>query len=496
VPIKYGGRGRNVHPAFIQYMKQIVKHPNYKNMPWAIDEEGKIRWNAPSYRPPGGQWSDLHDQRLEWWRSKACQLEIPISGKWIAIAAKRTHPFKEKPCQTCGRVMSIDYRYPTKRTLQQINDIPGISAPFLTSDYKDIIEISKEVYDQAGTEGLAALSELLRFPGSEPPPTLKSFLEWLGQTLIPSEPRGVLSPGAMADPPDRLDGFHTYNMCCRQKEDTGRTPTNLKTYLMDRRTFEFWCEGDWAAADYLMKQTVHGRCQSCGKVLDLTADHVGPLSLGFCHRPEFRALCKACNSARNNRLNVTDVNLLLNEESRGEKVISWQARYIWDGFKKRVLTQDDALKLTAMMRVAQHHYLTILHKIKDIGCTGYLQSILHSEYALNKYELEGFTGQDFSFTKLVSSNRHETYASMKVERVRRIALDSLDEYVSKVNRRVIPVLDEQLSRIEHEVLEEAQRSIKTEKYDNITARLDEYNKTVAKLLIGKGVPRGYDALKS
>ena len=69
----YGGRGREVHPLFIEYIKKIVVHANYKGMPWAVDSEGKIRWNAPSHRPPGGQWSDLHDERHEWWKTKAAE---------------------------------------------------------------------------------------------------------------------------------------------------------------------------------------------------------------------------------------------------------------------------------------------------------------------------------------------------------------------------------------------------------------------------------------
>jgi len=50
---KYGGRGRDWHPEFVKYMYEIVKHPNYKGIPWGIDKKGKIRWNAPSHRPPG-----------------------------------------------------------------------------------------------------------------------------------------------------------------------------------------------------------------------------------------------------------------------------------------------------------------------------------------------------------------------------------------------------------------------------------------------------------
>ena len=186
----------------------------------------------------------------------------------------------------------------------------------------------------------------------------------------------------------------------------------------------------------------------------------------------------------------------MGDENKGEKVVSWQARHIWDGFKKQVKTEKDALDLTAMMRVAEHHYLKMLDELMKIGCVGYLESLLHLEYALNKYELVGFNEVDFGFEKLLSSSRHETYAEMKIERVKRIALKSLDEYVAKANRRIIPVLDDELTRLESEVLAKARTVKKSDDYDTLTAKQDQYNNAVARLLMQRGVPRGYDSLFS
>ena len=492
---KYGGRGRDIRPEFIEYMKKIVFHPNYKGMPWAIDNEGKIRWNAPSHRPPGGTWSNLHEERLDWWKKKAKEIGVPVSGKWIAEVAKKIHPFKEKPCQTCGQILSIEYRYPTRRTLDRINAIPGID-PIDHEDFQTISQIATDISEQLGQPGLKKLASILNAPGTTTI-SLDSFLNWLENDLMPREPRGVLSPGAMADPPDRLDGFHTYNICCRHKEDTGRTPKNLKTYGLDRRAFEYWCEGDWAAADYLMKQTVRGHCESAehkGKdETTLTADHLGPLSLGFRHRPYFRAFCGTCNSTRNNRLTVADVRELLDQESKGEDVVSWQVKSLWRAYKKRVKIEKDAAALTEMMRVAQHEFLTLLARIKQLGCVGYLQSLLHPEYALNKYQLVGFTGKNYSFDKMLTTERHVTYAKMKMERVTRIALDSLDDYGKKANRRIVPIVDEELQKTEDDVLLEATKAISSGKYEELQRKVSDYNALVAQLLIERGVPRGYDA---
>ena len=58
----------------------------------------------------------------------------------------------------------------------------------------------------------------------------------LVQCLIEESRSGlikVLGPGAMSNFPDRFDGFHSYNRCCRSTEDTGRSVENLKSYTKD-----------------------------------------------------------------------------------------------------------------------------------------------------------------------------------------------------------------------------------------------------------------------
>ncbi len=102
-------------------MERIVAHAHYEGMPAAIDEDGVIRWNAPSNRPPGSKHERLHNERLDWWRRKAAELGVPKQGHWISRVAKQIHPYGEKPCQTCGRVLSLDYVYPTRATLTYLN---------------------------------------------------------------------------------------------------------------------------------------------------------------------------------------------------------------------------------------------------------------------------------------------------------------------------------------------------------------------------------------
>src|SRR3989344_5621096 len=129
---------RTWHPKFREYMLSIVQHPNYRGMPFLYKNDGEIRWIASGK-------SDIGKARFKWWDEKRKKLSIPKEGAWISKVARAIHPTGEKPCQICGKVMSLDYVYPNKRN--------------------------------------------------------------------------SMSPGAMSNAPDRLDGYHTYNLCCRAKQD-------------------------------------------------------------------------------------------------------------------------------------------------------------------------------------------------------------------------------------------------------------------------------------
>jgi len=485
---KYGGRGREWHPNFVKYMYAIARHPNYQGMPWGIDKKGKIRWDAPSHRPPGGKWSNLHDERLEWWKRKAAETGIPLEGKWISKTAKEIHPFKWKPCQTCGRKMSLFYEYPTKRTIDKMNQIPNMVTTLDYYDFQSIIDIIPEIISQVGEKILPKLCEILSIPIALSK-SYGSFMTYVKNNLIQQELRGILSPGAMSNAPDRLDGFHTYNLCCRSKQDTGRSSENLMQYGIDRRTFEYWCDGDWAAADFLMRQKVVGRCVNCSREGELTADHIGPLSLGFCHRPKFRALCRSCNSARNNRMRLEDVKILKEDEKKGEIVVSWYAKHLWGKLKDTVSDDEGALHLSKLMRANQHHYLMLLSKLSDLGYGGFLETLLSPEYALNRYDLIGFSGKDFGFKVLKVSRRQETYARSMINRVKRIAFEALADYGNKGNRNAILFQDKSLSQLESLIVSTLKEGSRN--YEKAAKLLENYMILVAEKLLEKGVPRGY-----
>jgi Alw26I/Eco31I/Esp3I family type II restriction endonuclease len=418
-------------------MYRIVEHPAYAGMPSTTDPDGKIDWTIPSYRPRGSKNWDGNTQRKAWWRQKAEELGIPRDGQWISKAAKAIHPFDEKPCQTCGRVMKLAYVYPTARALRRINVFLPEDAQLEVADLFDIYEVIDHLVEEVGLPAAtAALKGVFPAMRGTESSSVEEIKREVAERVVSAEPRGILSPGAMSNAPDRLDGFHTYNLCCRGKQDTGRASENLRTYGVDRRAFEHWCEGDWSAANFLMTQVGEGACARCGVIGQLTADHVGPISLGFAHSPYFDAVCLACNSSKNNRMSLRDVERLSELEQNGEVVVSWQARPLWDRCKQKVKSDEQALLLSKLMRVNQHHCLLLLAQALDHGLPDVLLQLLMPEHSGYRTRFNGLDPSTLRYTGITRRRRQDTYARSQGARMVRIAFGALKEYASKIKRKV------------------------------------------------------------
>lgn len=435
---RYGDARRPWHPAFVEYMYKIVEHPHYGGMPCTVDDVGKIDWTIPSFRPQGSKNWDGNTRRREWWAEKARELGIPLEGHWISQTAKRLHPYGEKPCQTCGRVMTIGYVYPAVNLISRLNSHLPLDAQINPGDHLTIFEVVDHMAQELG--GGAAVTALARVPvlSDLGESSIEHLKEEIHRRLVARESR-LLSPGVMSNAPDRLDGFHTYNRCCRGTQDTGRSELNLRSYGADRRAFEHWCEGDWSAANKLMTLASVGACPRCGREEQLTADHVGPISLGFAHFPYFEPACRGCNSAKNNRMGLADVLKLLELEAAGHKVVSWQAKALWDACKNEVKTDADALLLSRLLRINQHFFLTTLHRIKELGLHDVLLQFLSPEHAGCRTEFIGLNPLTLTYSGMQRSSRQETYAQSHASRMVRIAFQALDDYASKLKRNVHPV---------------------------------------------------------
>lgn len=458
----YGDQRRKWNDAFVEYMYAIVNHPTYSSMPCTTDDAGKIDWTIPSNRTRGSKNWDGNQRRREWWRERADELGIPIEGHWISATAKRLHPFGHKPCQVCGRVMFLKYVYPTRATLSALELQIGGAFDIRGGGHATIEDLADTLALELGVSEAIRIFQSV-FPLIKNPTTLNQMKERLRNEYVEKESR-KLSPGAMSNAPDRLDGFHTYNLCCRSSEDRGRASTNMVTYTVDRRAYEQWSEGDWSLADLVMASVGEGECLNCAEIGKLTADHVGPISLGFAHSPYFRPLCRRCNSAKNNRMTASDVMDLMRLEESGAKVASWQILYLWDNCKTLVSSDNDALLLSKLLRILQHHYLEGLGRALQVGVGDLLMQFLQPHYAYKRLKLVGFDSAKLTFYRIDVENRQDIYAKSRAARMARIAFDSLVAYNRREHRN-IQVVSEEMVSVEAKAYEKTLQSLKSMKSD-------------------------------
>ena len=413
------------HPVFLKYQAFIVADPAYKGMPSPRNIDGAIVWIAAKK-------SSLGALRQKWWEAERAKLirnkRVSPDAK-ISDVARAIHPTGIKPCQICGTQLSLQYIYLGRHVL---NRIEKLSLRVELSELDSVENLFDKVAKKyPGTE-LSILSGLFEIP----PGVVTNRSACI--QFIEKERTTLLSPGAMSNPPDRFDGFHSYNRCCRQTEDKGRSTENMGRYGEDRRAYENWSDGDWKAASWLMREfSKHG----------VSADHIGPISLGFAHRPTFAPMTRAENSAKNNRMTYADIRRLVSEEHAGQTVISWHSKAIWDALKELPKNDEHAKFVSALMRTNMHHVLYLLAAIKEAGHEAFLKSLLNLEHAYYSIKIVGFTPSDGSYVRIVKTQgAKEQYSNNAVRYVRK-AFSSLDEYLEKENRRQYNLNDDEIDSI-------------------------------------------------
>jgi len=291
--------------------------------------------------------------------------------------------------------------------------------------------------------------------------------------------KGGLSPGSMSNVPDRFDGFHTYNSCCRAKHDTGRHKNNLSNYSEDRRAYENWCDGDWKAASRLM---------GLFRKNALSPDHVGPISLGFRHRPSFRPLTAAENSARNNRMTYNDVLILLAEEKH-EEVISQHTKQLWNLLKDQIRNDSDALQLSKLLRENLHCVLSIFAVITKSKHKRFLiKNFLHPEYSKYSIEFKGFDPTCGRYDKIIKVLGNKKQYRNNAKRYIRISFSSLKQYTAKENRH----LKNCLSETDHVELEKVLQILNDGGEKEALTQLNKLFSLLAHNLAKKFNPTAYD----
>lgn len=426
---------RTWSPKFERYTEMIVSHPNYKGLFYERDKNGRIKWVVTGKSKDGLC-------RQAWWDERCIEHNIPIQKGCYAIIARIMHPTKKHVCQCCGRELSILYEYPGQRLVSKLNKLFDWDITSTTYTIKEIIEkAAKE------NNGLKRICALLDIPTDM---NLKSTIEYVYQNLV-EKADGRLSPGVMSNSPDRFDGFHSDGLCCRAITDKGRHEGNMKTYTQDRRAYEEWSDGDYNLANRLMGEfNKHEpmECPVCGRIESMTADHIGPISLGFCHSKHFAPMCSACNSSKNNRFTKSDVDELIKIEKRGGQVISWHSKAIWDAVKHTINNDADAKFVSSVMAKCHQNVLNILSIIYDKTGPKFLMRYLNPKYSLVDYRFENVDLHHLENLKIIASPLDSKNKRKNQERYIRIAFKSLEEFSNKKNRKNYFLIDENSKQLE------------------------------------------------
>lgn len=422
-------QSREWHPKFVDYMNMIVSHPNYKGLPIDRKADGSLKWIAAAK-------SQIGRGRIAWVHQKAAELGLEPRVGVYADVMLMIHPTKWKVCQICGKEMSLYYHYPNADFLKSLNET------FLCN-FTECDHISN-IWDFLVGYGIRPenIAQFLIEKGNlkldYSNPLKETVIEAL-EIMCRKGNKKCLGPGAMSNFPDRYDGFHTYNRCCRSSQDKGRSRENLKSYTKDRRAYEYWSDGNIHAANQFMGSDYFK---------DVSADHVGPISLGFVHDPRYlQPMLSGDNSAKRDRLQIVDIEHIIEIEGKtGIYPMSWQSKLIWEYIKQNYQSYPECVptiyRNALKQNMANYMFIlkTVLEKCPNKGRTFLEQAFL----ALNFKSFE----KDYTFNSYGEIScevpRHYTERNAnEIERYCRIAFDSVFEYSEKDNRNTKNDLTEQ-----------------------------------------------------
>jgi Alw26I/Eco31I/Esp3I family type II restriction endonuclease len=446
-------------------MEFIAGNKNYRGLAIKRDASGSLKWIATAK-------SDIGKARKGWAEKRARELGIPSRPGMYAKVMYAVHPTKMKVCQICGIEMSIGYIYPNVNFVKAIKKVFPIEIDIYDSVYDvwdGVVELGQDTSILVGLINSKFGTNFTKNDGKE-----KILLEC--EALCRLGGKKHFGPGAMSDFPDRYDGFHTYNRCHRPFEDKGRSADNLRSYTRDRRAYEYWSDGNVHAANRFM---------GSGRFKGASADHVGPISLGFIHDPRYlRVMVGSDNSAKRDRLSKEIIEeVIAIHKATGVYPMSWYSSAIWTYITEHYQDNEGiiATNYRRLLKKSISNFMFILKQISDLGEYG--DDFLIRMLILPKRDDFLY---DYKFDELgnitARSKRNITArAAGEFDRFARIALASVEEFSDKDNRHVSPSLtpDEQLA------LNEVQRLVQLKKYVDAYDHLTGLNLSIQKRLISE-----------
>lgn len=412
------------HQRFVKYMETIVNDSNYKGLSIKKKPDGSYAWIATAK-------SNIGQQRIDWCITKAQDLNFIVEHEsypgMYADVMLEIHPTKWKVCQICGKAMSLNYHYPNANFLKSLNK--RFNSNFSDCDHID------DIWDELLNQGIRKIdiASFLISKGSlslDPQTSDKCEIVDALEYTCRKGNKKCLGPGAMSNFPDRYDGFHTYNRCCRATEDKGRSKENLKSYTKDRRAYEYWSDGNIHAANQFM---------GSGFFDGTSADHIGPISLGFIHDPRYlQPMPSGDNSSKRDRLQIIDIESIIETEQRtGVYPISWQSKLIWEFIRTNYSTHPDKVPTIyrdALKQNMANFMFILLSIVEDSPNNG--EEFLVSAFIEPNYEYFKYSYKFNEHGEIIDTiDRHYTDRNQhETDRYRRIAIEAVYDYSEKDNR--------------------------------------------------------------
>lgn len=204
----------------------------------------------------------------------------------------------------------------------------------------------------------------------------------------------------------------------------------MKTYSKDRRAYEYWSDGNIHAANQFMGSSFFD---------GISADHIGPISLGFIHDPRYlQPMRGGDNSAKRDHLQSEDIEKIVETYERtGVYPMSWYSKLIWEyilsNYRAHPDRVDDDYRDALKQNMA--NFMFILWTILD-GCPAYGEDFLEKKLLAQHYDCFNYSYEFNANGEIVSQrprhftdrNQHET------ERYKRIAINAVYDYNDKDNR--------------------------------------------------------------
>lgn len=367
--------------------------------------------------------------RKEFWTKKLKELiasgELPDSSN-LTDVARYIHPTKKIICQICGTECSIYDEYPNKNTWKWLSKNFNI-----TENEENRLYTIFQLYDS------------IKDPNKD-----DKFTKYFGKTITELKKEchikytgSKLSPGAMGNPPDRLDGLHSYSICCRKTNDKGRSDENMKSYTRDRRAYVRMSDGNVLLANKIMGdlKTKINLCFMCNNTEHMSADHIGPISLGFIHDPiNFQACCSKCNSSKNNRLTQEDINKIISKEEKGNTMTSWWAENCWNKVKNldlKNIQKELDINSKKMLSIIEWFKENKPNVLREFITT---HSILNIEQSYKIKELHILDNGAITYDYTVNTSTKKTKTKQKERTV-----EILSEKNDKINRKIKTNLSEE-----------------------------------------------------